>query len=59
MGHFKEMYIIVDWQNEEDITVLKADDGRTIRFERLEDATEAMVVESNRKANIYLMIVKL
>ena len=53
------MYIIVDWQNEEDITVLKADDGRTIRFERLEDATEAMVVESNRKANIYLMIVKL
>ena len=52
------MYIIIDWQNEDDITMLKRD-GETARFDRLEYATEFMVAESTRAANIYLMIVEI
>ncbi len=59
------MYIIIDWQNEEDITVLRQarerakDIGETDRFDCLEDATAALVTEVNRTHNVYLKIVKI
>ena len=53
------MYLIADWQNEEDITILKDSEGNTLRFDRMEDATERLVRESISCKNIYLSIVQL
>jgi len=54
------MFIIVDWQNEDDITVLKNPKTlETSRFDRVEDATKALVEESSRTKNIYLNIIEI
>ncbi len=52
------MFLVLDWQNEEDITILKDMEG-TIRFDCLEDATLALVQEWNNTGNIYLKIIEL
>ena len=54
------MYIILDWQNEDNITILKDHKTEeTLRFKHIEDATKRLSVECVLTNNIYLNIVRI
>ena len=54
-----KLFIIIDWQNEEDITVLKDKEGETLRFKDYSSAFKATCKELNETDNLYLQITEI
>ena len=50
------MFIIIDWQDEDNITVLQDDNGITQRFTSIEVAQLVLIKEYLNTNNIYLTI---
>ena len=55
----KRLYVIIDWQDEEDIQVVKNPNSETFRAERLDDATQMMIVIGHANNNQYLKVVEI
>ena len=55
----KRLYVIIDWQNEDNMGVIRNCFGETLRFERIEDATSVLITSAAELEHSFLKIVEI